>query len=238
MGASINRPKIIDIQRRLAALGYRPGPVDGVWGRQTIAAVRALQAASGLDPDGIVGPRTLSVLFPDVVIGGGLTHPTLVWFKEAARLMGVREKAGAGSNPEILDWADEQDVPNYSDDIPWCGLFVGHCVSSTLDREPIPTDVLRARAWERFGIRTDPMPGAVMVFWRKTLQSGLGHVGFYAGESDDAYRILGGNQSDSVSLVWITKKRFLAARWPSSVPPIALNPVKVAKAEPFSWDES
>ena len=33
----------LDIQRRLAALGYQPGPLDGIPGRQTIAAVKQFQ---------------------------------------------------------------------------------------------------------------------------------------------------------------------------------------------------
>lgn len=50
--------KIIEIQQALAAQGLKPGPLDGIWGRQTIAAVRAFQTKAGLEPDGIVGPLT------------------------------------------------------------------------------------------------------------------------------------------------------------------------------------
>ena len=128
--------------------------------------------------------------------------------------------------------------PCRGDDIPWCGLFVGHCISSTLDQEAVPTGLLGARSWERFGIKTDPTPGAVMVFWRKSQQSGLGHVGFYAGEDDTAYRILGGNQSDSVSLAWVKKDRLVAARWPATVPISAARPVHVARNETLSWNEA
>lgn len=227
------------IQQALAALGYRPGPIDGIWGRQTMAAVRAFQLKQGLEPDGIAGPLTLAALFPASVTSDlGLDDPRLVWFKEARRLIGTREKPGSGSNPAILDWASKQGIPYGGDDIPWCGLFVGHCITATLDREPVPTAVLRARAWQTFGIPTAPMPGAVMVFWRKSLGSGLGHVGFYAGEDEDAYRILGGNQADSVSLAWIGKDRLLAARWPATVPPPLARSVEVARTATLSWDEA
>lgn len=39
-------------QRLLAGLGHKPGPVDGVLGPRTVAAVSAFQADSGLEPDG------------------------------------------------------------------------------------------------------------------------------------------------------------------------------------------
>jgi uncharacterized protein (TIGR02594 family) len=231
--------KISDIQQRLAALGFRPGTIDGVWGRVTAAALKAFQLREGLDPDGIAGPLTLAALFPGAGVGDrGLDTPTLVWFQEARRLLGTREKPGSGSNDEILEWADDLDIHYPGDDIPWCGLFVGHCIAATLDREPIPADLLRARAWARFGIKCAPMPGAVLVFSRGAPDSGLGHVGFYAGQRTGAYRVLGGNQSDSVSLAWLAEDRLIATRWPTTVPPLALAEVRVAANDRLSWNEA
>ena len=230
--------KIIEIQQALAASGLKPGPLDGIWGRQTIAAVKLFQEKRGLDPDGIVGPLTLKALFPDNKINTGLDKTELVWFKEAKRLLGTREQPGAGSNPTILDWATDVNTMYKSDDIPWCGLFVGHCIGATLENETLPAALLRARSWERFGIVSAPTPGAIMVFWRKSIQSGLGHVGFYAGEDKHAYRILGGNQSDSVSLAWLPKERLMASRWPASVPPAIAETVLASRTEKLSWNEA
>ncbi len=231
--------KIIEVQQALAQKGYKPGTLDGIWGRQTAAALRAFQANNNLQADGILGNLTLAALFPDTKLPRKLDDLSLVWFKEAQRLLGTRERPGVGSNPEIIEWVKDMKTLDYkSDDIPWCGLFVGHCISSTLDREPLPTRVLSARAWGAFGIATKPTPGAVMVFWRKIRDSGLGHVGFYAGEDADAYRILGGNQSDSVSLAWVAKSRFIGARWPATVSPPVPVEVTVARKEPLSWREA
>jgi hypothetical protein len=52
-----------DIQRALSELGFEPGPVDGIWGRKTIAAVFAFQSANNLAVDGIVGPKTRSAIW-------------------------------------------------------------------------------------------------------------------------------------------------------------------------------
>jgi hypothetical protein len=53
-----------------------------------------------------------------------------------------------------------------------------------------------------------------MVFWRESINSYKGHVAFYAGEDETHYHVLGGNQSQTVSVTRITKQRFIDSRWP------------------------
>ncbi len=50
------------LQGRLRSLGFDPGPVDGVYGWRTVAAVRAYQRSRGLVADGVCGPRTWRTL--------------------------------------------------------------------------------------------------------------------------------------------------------------------------------
>jgi peptidoglycan hydrolase-like protein with peptidoglycan-binding domain len=49
---------VADVQRMLRALAHYDGPIDGIFGQATTAAVRSFQDAKGLHIDGIVGPRT------------------------------------------------------------------------------------------------------------------------------------------------------------------------------------
>jgi GH25 family lysozyme M1 (1,4-beta-N-acetylmuramidase) len=53
---------VTDLQTRLAGRGVDPGPIDGVFGPLTDAAVRAFQTAVGIGIDGIVGPVTWGAL--------------------------------------------------------------------------------------------------------------------------------------------------------------------------------
>jgi uncharacterized protein (TIGR02594 family) len=208
---------ITDIQKALASSGFSPGQVDGIWGRRTQRAVREFQAANGLIVDGVVGPKTAEKLFGKALKTKPGQDPALVWLQEARRLMGTKEAPGLKSNPEIVNWSKDLDIKYSGDDVPWCGLFVAHCVGSTLKEEPLPTNPLSARAWRKFGGPTTPRIGAIMVFWRKDPNGPYGHVGFYGGETGSSYVILGGNQSDSVNLTKISKTRLLEARWPATV---------------------
>jgi len=44
---------VSDIQRALGRAGFNPGPIDGVIGRRTLAAVKAYQQAKGLSQGGL-----------------------------------------------------------------------------------------------------------------------------------------------------------------------------------------
>jgi peptidoglycan hydrolase-like protein with peptidoglycan-binding domain len=50
------------LQEKLRAKGVYQGPIDGVFGSATEAAVREIQRRHNLISDGIVGPETWKVL--------------------------------------------------------------------------------------------------------------------------------------------------------------------------------
>lgn len=50
------------LQKAIAALGYDPGPLDGIWGYRSRAALEQFQREAGLDADGWYGPLTARAL--------------------------------------------------------------------------------------------------------------------------------------------------------------------------------
>lgn len=126
------------------------------------------------------------------------------WFEVAKSLIGTKEIPGAANNATIMGWAKRLGarilgIAYAGDHVPWCGLFVAHCVSEA-GLTPAPIAV-RASSWEAWGanLRADRLaPGAVLVFKRP----GGGHVGFYVGEDATAYqRAVAAQLNLSVSLV-------------------------------------
>lgn len=63
-------PAVLELQRRLAALEFDPGYIDGVFGPRTREAVMAFQRVHELGVDGVAGPRTWAAL--DATMPGGL----------------------------------------------------------------------------------------------------------------------------------------------------------------------
>lgn len=135
----------------------------------------------------------------------------LPWMVVAKSLIGTKENpAKNSSNPAIIKWAAMAEIPGYTnDEIPWCGLFVAHCfVECGVDYVDKP---MWARNWAKFDDQlADPIYGAVMTF----IRNGGGHVGFYVGEDEDHFLILGGNQSNEVNISKIEKSRLLSINWP------------------------
>ncbi len=55
-------PEVKQLQERLQQLGFNPGPIDGVFGTGTKAAVIGFQKSKGLYADGIVGDKTWTTI--------------------------------------------------------------------------------------------------------------------------------------------------------------------------------
>ena len=54
--------EVTQIQTKLKRWGYYNGNIDGIYGTQTLNAVKWFQSKNGLEVDGIAGPKTLAAM--------------------------------------------------------------------------------------------------------------------------------------------------------------------------------
>lgn len=140
------------------------------------------------------------------------------WIPVARGLTHIKEVPGKGNNSDIMYMAKKMKVWYPGDETAWCGLFVGYVLNKAGIYDKQPENILGAKQWKQYGKVLDrPVEGSILVFWRGTPKGPYGHVGFYTGETKDAYRVLGGNQGNSVKEAYISKKRLIGAYWPESV---------------------
>jgi lipoprotein-anchoring transpeptidase ErfK/SrfK len=79
LAPGMSGPAVLQLQQRLAALKYYPGPTDGQFGPDTEEAVWAFQETQGLPTSGTVGPQMQAALAdpqsPAVLVpNGGATR--------------------------------------------------------------------------------------------------------------------------------------------------------------------
>jgi len=120
--------------------------------------------------------------------------------KIALSQYGITETRGPEDNPEVMKFYHEtgRNWVNH-DETPWCDAFIDWCfMRAGMKFSP----GLNARGWLKIGEKIDPahvdiltleMP-IVVVFWRISLESEFGHVGFFIRKYGQSIWTLGGNQ--------------------------------------------
>lgn len=145
---------------------------------------------------------------------------------------------GSADNPVILGWAKELGLAKVynRDETPWCGLFAA--IVAKRAGKALPSQPLWARSWVNFGKdgNAKPQLGDVLVFRRGEVS---GHVGLYIGEDYGAFHVLGGNQSNGVTITRIAKDRCIAVRRPVyKAAPATAKPVELAATGALSANEA
>lgn len=141
-----------------------------------------------------------------------MTMEQPAWLAAAWAELGVREIPGDGNAPEILRYfRDAGDDTVQTETTPWCAAFAG----AMLKRAGVSnTGSLLARSYLDWGMPLDDARlGAIAVFSRGDDPT-AGHIGFVLGEADGKLYLLGGNQSDAVTVASFDKARLLGLRWP------------------------
>ena len=99
-------PNVKLVQSLLKKIGYTVGTVDGVFGTQTLEAVRRFQGDYGLTPDGVIGPATWAVIerlllgYDDYAVQPGDTLYSIA--KRFYTTVGGILTANPGVRPEAL----------------------------------------------------------------------------------------------------------------------------------------
>ena len=139
-----------------------------------------------------------------------MTHITI-----ARSYLGTKELKGTVDNPKIMEmyrtvghhWVEH-------DEVAWCAAFVGHC----LEKVGIAsTRKLNARSYLTWGEKVAGLEqakeGDIVVFTRGT-SAATGHVAFFLKATGSQVEVLGGNQSDGVTVARYAKSRLLGIRRP------------------------
>jgi uncharacterized protein (TIGR02594 family) len=155
--------------------------------------------------------------------------------EHAGAILGLHERR---NKPRLKAWFDKSVSWIDPREIAWCGAYVATSMRMWQPGIGLPENPLGARQWDSFGWSVPPTFGSVLVFWRISIEAWQGHVGFYWGEDAKAYHVLGGNQSDAVTVTRIAKTRLLDARWPLNHPHKTSRILLDARGKPLSTNEA
>ena len=140
------------------------------------------------------------------------------WLTHARQFMGVREIPGKTTAPVIAKWLRQLNAWWTDDETPWCGAFVGGCLTDIGLAKP--KNCFRARAYLEYGYALrKPEVGCIVVFNGGAKRPGGGHVGFVVAQDyQNRLMVLGGNQSNAVNIKPFDTDRVLGYYWPVGVP--------------------
>lgn len=172
-----------------------------------------------------------------------MTEPA--WVARARSYIGLQEKVGPLHETQVIEFFEDSGNAWVKDDeTAWCGAFVSAMFVRAGRSDVRPpgekANALRAREWLKVGTEVRvPALGDIVVFSRGSASSGQGHVGFYVGETAQNIKVLGGNQSNSVSIAQYPKSRVLGFRRvveaaKPAPAPVQPRPAPVSPAPPVS----
>ena len=184
-----------ELQKKLKEAGVYPYAVDGLFGQQTLSAVKSFQLQQGLAVDGVVGPKTWEKLkSPDKNKSGGSNSGStrlnvIQLVADASKLMGVPYVWG-GTTPSGFD----------------CSGFIVY----VFKKQGVHLPRTVAEQWKVGKKVSKPSVGDVVFF--ETYKPGPSHNGIYVGNNQfiHAGSSTGVTVSNMNSSYW--KSRYLGAR--------------------------
>jgi uncharacterized protein (TIGR02594 family) len=142
-----------------------------------------------------------------------------VWFASALKEVGVRELP-ENRGPDIRRYIAMAHCGAEGE--PWCAIFQNAMLESNGIRGTRSPSSQSFRHDPNFVQLSGPALGAIVVYWRTSKASGLGHVGMYNGEHAGLISTLGGNEGDMVKIEDLNPSArnfgLVGYYWPKSVP--------------------
>jgi len=130
---------------------------------------------------------------------------------EMLKNYGLKEIVGSEHNPHILamfaeigyDWVKD-------DETAWCSAALNYfCKKLGYER----SGKLDARSWLKLPVKVlKPNVGDIVVLWRESPDSWKGHVGLFINWDEKNIWVLGGNQSNMISISAYSRDRILGFR--------------------------
>lgn len=149
------------------------------------------------------------------------------WVDLGLKDLGFHEK---GENQGIEKFIAQAHAGELGD--PWCAIWTNAKLEEAGVKGTRSASSQSFRHSDDFVPLSGPALGAVVVFWRgASKNSGIGHVGFYVGETPTQVLTLGGNESDAVRKQFEPKSRLWGYWWPKSVPLPTVSAIKVKTAD-------
>lgn len=161
------------IQDKLQRWGYFDGPVDGIYGSKTAAAVKKFQSKNGLAADGIAGQETLAALGMSGAESGASAAQSgevdLLARVISAEARGEPYSGQVAVGAVILNRISHPSFPNTLAGVVYQpGAF--SCMDDGQIDQPVAESAVRAAREAMNG--TDPSGGAIYYFNPNTATSG------------------------------------------------------------------
>lgn len=151
------------------------------------------------------------------------------YMKLARDLLGTKEVSGPAGNPKILEMYRSVGHEWVKDDaLAWCAAYVGHCLEKSGIRS---TRLLTARSYLSFGQEIEPSKareGDIVIFTRGN-SSWQGHVAFFVSATASQVKVLGGNQSNAVTIASYAKSRLIGVRRPFEVAEMTASSIRAVQ---------